>query len=63
MKKGNQLVTDVYVKPTDKDTYMLLRVTFLVVKSQCLSVKPCVLTEFVLKTLFLINDVMNYRYV
>ena len=63
MKKGNQLVTDVYVKPTDKDTYMLLRVTFLVVKNQCLSVKPCVLTEFVLKTLFLINDVMNYRYV
>ena len=31
---------------------MLVRVTFLIVKSQYLSAKPCVLTEFVLKTSF-----------
>ena len=31
---------------------MLVRVTFLIVKNQCLSAKPCVLTEIVRKTLF-----------
>ena len=63
MKNGNQRVTDLYVKPTDTHQYfMLVRVTFLVVINQYLSVKPCVLTEFVLKTLFLINDVMSWRY-
>ena len=49
MKKGNQLVTDLYVKP------------FLIGKSLYFSVKPYVFTEFVLKTPFLIKDVMNWR--
>ena len=59
MKKGNQLLTDLYVKPTDThQTYMLVRVTFLIVKNDYLLAKPCVLTEFVLETLFLINGVI-----
>ena len=39
---------------------MLVRVTFLFLKNQYLSAKPCVLAEFVLKTPFLINDVMKW---
>ena len=39
--------------------FMLVRVTSLIVKNQYLSVKLCVLTEFVPKTSVLINDVMN----
>ena len=59
MDKGNQLVTDLYLKPTYIDIFMLVRATSFIVKSQYLPIKPCVLTEFVLKTPFLITDVMN----
>ena len=53
MKKGNQLVTDLYVKPTDTIIIsMLVCVTFLIAESHYLSVKLCILTEFVLKTFF-----------
>ena len=60
IKKGNQLVTDLYIKPTDTHQYLhASRAMFLIVKNQYLSVKPCILTEFVLKTRFLMNRVMN----
>ena len=63
IKKGNQLVTDLYVnRLTHINIFMLVRVTFLIVKNQYLSAKPCVLREFVLKAPFLIIDVMNWRY-
>ena len=63
IKKSNQFVTDVYITLlTHINIFMLVRVMFLIVKNQYLSVKPCVLTEFVLKMRFLINGVMNWRY-
>ena len=53
IKKSNQFVTDVYITLlTYINIFMLVRVMFLIVKNQYLSVKPCVLTEFVLKTRF-----------
>ena len=59
-KKGNQLVTDLYVKPTKYiNIFMLVRVTFPNAKNKYLLVKPCVLTECVLKTPFLINDIIE----
>ena len=58
MKKGNQLVTDLYVKPTDKHQCLHAASCH---ASRCKKsiplAKPCVLTQFVLKTPFLINDV------
>ena len=42
--------------------FMLVRVTFIIVKNQYLSVKPYVLREFVLKMPFLRNDAMNWSY-
>ena len=60
MKKGNQLVTDLYVKPTKYiNIFMLVRVTFPNTKNKYHLVKPCVLTECVLKTPFLINDIIQ----
>ena len=60
MKKGNQLVTDLYVKPTKYiNISMLVRVTFPNAKNKYLLVKRYVLTECVLKTPFLINDIIE----
>ena len=42
--------------------FMLVRVTFIIVKNQYLSVKSYVLREFVLKMPFLRNDAMNWSY-
>ena len=42
--------------------FMLVRVTFIIVKNQYLSVKPYVLRKFVLKMPFLRNDAMNWSY-
>ena len=53
------LVGCTYIIYTHINIFMLIRVTFFIVNNQYLSVKPCVLTEFVLKTHFLINDVME----
>ena len=59
-KKGNKLVTDLYVKPTKYiNIFMLVRVTFPNTKNKYHLVKPCVLTECVLKTPFLINDIIQ----
>ena len=53
MKKGNQLVAGLYVKPTDTHQYFhASSFTFLTAKNQYFSVKPCVLTEFVLINAF-----------
>ena len=63
MKKGNQLVTDLYVKPTDTNQYLHASSCRV---SHCQKSIPFkinnVLTEFVLKTHFLISDIMNLRY-
>ena len=60
MKKGNQLVTDLYVKPTKYiNISMLVRVAFPNAKNKYLLVKRYVLTECVLKTPFLINDIIE----
>ena len=58
MKKGNQLVTDLYVKPADTHQYLHASSCHVshCKNQQYLPAKPCVLTEFLL---FLINDVMN----
>ena len=46
MKKGNQVVTELYVKPTGTLQYLyVVCVTFLFVKNQYLSVKLYVLTD------------------
>ena len=58
MKKDNQLLADLFVKPTDPPQSLHASSSDVShCKDQYLSVKPFVLTEFVLKTPFLINDV------
>ena len=59
IKKGNQLVTDLYIKPTDTHQYLHASSCHV---SHCKKSIPCVLTEFVLKMRFVINGVMNWRY-
>ena len=60
MKKGNQLVTDLYVKPTKYiNISMLIRVAFPNAKNKYLLVKRYVLTECVPKTPFLIDDIIE----
>ena len=63
MKKGNQLVTDLYVKPTDTHQYLhasLCRVSYckkLIPFGQVLR-----LNRICSENNFLIKDVMNWRY-
>ena len=60
MKMGNQLVTDLHVRPTDTHHYLHASLCHdSHYKNQYLSAKTCYLTEFVLKTPFLIKGVMN----
>ena len=58
----NQLAGLYVNRLTHINIFMPVCITSFIVKIQCPSVKSCVLTEFALKTPFLINNFMNWRY-